>query len=258
MWWAQDSHPFRLGRRAWRVSLRALSVFLLSVAALRMAAQTVRPVIDENIVNGPGKKASGRIEYVNDSLQTLNVVLDSRSFVVSDTGDISYQPLDDHIHVKFSATSFRILPKQNFFVFYEAWADAVPSWFVVYATFSGFSEKTREGLNLQVLLPHTIYLLPKQSVRKEELLVKVAEYRPRDKKVIVRVENTGPSFGRILGTDLTSGKRKTPSSGFPVFPHRERQVEIPWEGPEGPAKVILNLEHFRVEHDIATGGTERP
>ncbi len=215
-----------------------------------MPAQTVRPVIDENIVKGPGKKASGRIEYINDSLQPLNVTLDSRSFTVSDTGDLSYQPLDGRIHVKFSSTSFRIPPKQNFFVFYEAWADEVPAWFVVYATFAGFTERTREGLNLQVLLPHTIYLLPKQTVRKEELQVKIAEYRPKDKKIIVRVENTGAAFGRILETDVTSGKSKTASNGFPVFPHREREVEIPWESSDGPQKVVLQLERFRLEHDI--------
>src|SRR5436853_496452 len=132
------------------------------------------------------------------------------------------------------ATSFRIPPQQNYFAFYEAWADEVPSWFVVYATFSGFSEKTREGLSLNVLLPHTIYLLPKQSVRKGELLVKTAEYRPKDKKVIVRVENTGPSFGRVKGVDVTSNKGRATSNGFPVYPHREREVEIPWEASDGP------------------------
>jgi hypothetical protein len=252
MLYAETGLPLRFGHRAWRVSLRAACLCALSLAALQMAAQTVRPVVDENIVKGPGKKAGGRIEYVNDTLQTLNVVLDSRSFTVSDTGDLSYQPLDPRIHVKFSAMSFRISPKQSYFVFYEAWADALPSWFVVYATFSGFAEKTREGFNLNVLLPHTIYLLPKQGVRKGELLVKTAEYRPKDKKVIVRVENTGPSFGRVLAADVTSSKGKATSNGFPVFPHRERQVEIPWEAPDGPAKLMLRLEHFQLEHEIGT------
>lgn len=219
---------------------------------MQVAAQTVRPVVDENIVKGPGKKASGRIEYVNDSLETLNVVLDSRSFTVSDTGDISYQPLDNRIHVKFSASSFKIPPKQGYFVFYEAWADAVPSWFVVYATFSGFRQKTREGLSLQVLLPHTIYLLPKQSVHKEELQIKIAEYHPQDRKVVIRVENTGPAFGRVLQTDVTSAKGKATSNGFPVFPHREREIEIPWEANDGPAKLVLRLEHFQLEHKIGS------
>ena len=245
-------HPLRFRQQAWRSSLRALCLCLLGLATVQLTAQTVRPVVDENIVKGPGKKASGRIEYVNDSLQTLNVVLDSRSFTVSDTGDLSYQPLDNRIHVKFSATSFRIPPKQSYFVFYEAWADAVPSWFVVYATFSGFSQKTREGLSLQVLLPHTIYLLPKQSVRKEELQVKIAEYHPEDRKVVVRVENTGPAFGRVLQTDVTSAKGKATSNGFPVFPHREREIEIPWEAADGPAKLVLRLEHFHLEHAVGS------
>src|SRR5258708_24061145 len=244
--------PLRIRHRAWRISLRAACLCALILAALQMAAQTVRPVVDENIVKGPGKKASGRIEYVNDSLQTLTVVVDSRSFTVSDAGDLAYQPLDSRIHVKFSATSFRIPPKQNYFVFYEAWADELPSWFVVYATFAGFSEKTREGLSLNVLLPHTIYLLPKQSVRKDELLVKTAEYRPKDKKVIVRIENTGPSFGRVLSVDVTSAKQTAASNGFPVFPHGQREVEIPWEGSTAPAKVVMRLERFRVEHEIGT------
>jgi hypothetical protein len=250
MLYVKGSHPLRSGERAWRVSLRAFCLCLLGLAAVPMMAQTVRPVVDENVVKGPGKKASGRIEYVNDTLQTLSVVLESRSFTVSDTGDLSYQPLDSRIHVRYSSSSFRIPPKQNYFVFYEAWADALPSWFVVYATFSGFAERTREGLHLNILLPHTIYLLPKQGVRKDELVVKTAEYRSKDKKVIVRVQNTGPYFGRVLEADVTSGKGKATSNGFPVFPHREREVEIPWEAPDGPAKLVLRLEHFRLEHDI--------
>jgi len=247
---AKTGYLLRFERWARGMLLWALSVCLLSLSEMPLAAQTVRPVVDENIVKAPGKKASGRIEYVNDSLQALNVTLDFRSFTVSDTGDLSYRPLDNSIHVKFSATSFRIPPKQNYFVFYEAWADAIPSWFVVYATFAGFSEKTREGLSLQVLLPHTIYLLPKQGVRKEELQVKVAEYRPLEKKVIVRVENTGPSFGRILEADVSSGKAKAFSNGFPVFPYRERELDIAWEGSEIPEKVILHLEGFRLEHTV--------
>ena len=214
----------------------------------------MRPLIDENIVQERDKKAKGKIEYVNDTLETLTVTLDTQSFTVSDTGQMSYRPLDSSIHVKFSASSFRILPKQSYLVFYEATADATPAWFVVYATFAGYKETTAEGLKIHLLLPHTIYLLPKDDVKKEQLVVKTAKYDPQAKVVTVRVENTGPVFCRVLEADVTSSQDKSASNGFPVFPHSEREVEIPWSGTAGPNKLTLQLERFRLEQAIG-GGT---
>ena len=242
----------RIMSRARRCSFKTACICMLLAPALPLAAQTVRPVIDENIVKGPGKKASGRIEYVNDTLQTLSVVLDTRTFTVSDTGEITYGPLDPNMHIKYSASSFQIPPKQSYYVFYEASADVIPSWCVVYATFGGFKEKTPQGFNIQILLPHTIYLLPKETVKKDELVVKVAEYRPNDKKVVVRVENTGSAFGRVLEADVSSGRDRTTLNGFPVFPHREREVEIPWTSSDVPSKVVLHLEHFQLEQKIGS------
>jgi len=100
-----------------------LFVFL---SAMPVLGQTVRPLIDENVVKGPGKSASGRIEYYNDSLQPLTVTLEGKSFTVSETGDLSYRPLEDAIHVKFSEMSFRVDPKQNYFIYYQAYADKLP------------------------------------------------------------------------------------------------------------------------------------
>ena len=234
-------------RRAWRYSLQAACFLLLG---LPLFAQTVRPVIDENIVKGPGRKAKGKIEYVNEGLETLTVTLATQSFTVSDKGDMLYRPLDGGIHVKFSATSFRIPPKQNYLVFYEAYADAVPAWMVVYATFAGYKEKTAEGLNIQVLLPHTIYLLPKEQVKKDDLVIKMASYDPGSKIVTVRVENTGPTFCRVLTTNITSTKDKADNNGFPLFPHSQRQVEVPWTGKDQPTRLTLLLQHFRLEQSI--------
>jgi hypothetical protein len=233
-----------------RNSVLGAAGLLFFISVMPCLGQTVRPLIDENVVKGPGKTASGKIEYYNDSLQTLNVTLEARSFTVSETGDLSYRPLDDTIHVKFSEMSFRVQPKQNYFVYYQAYADQLPSWFVVYATFGGFKEKTEQGLRIQVQLPHTIYLLPKQDLQKGELIVKVAEYRPAKKMVIVRVENAGPSFGRILEAEVGSSKDKSIQGGFPVFPFSQRQVEIPWEAASEPAKLQLRLTHFKLEQGV--------
>ena len=225
----------------------ALIFFLF---ATPIFAQTVRPLIDENIVRRSGKSASGKIEYINDSTQTLTVTLEAKSFTVSDTGKLSYRPLDSSIHAKLSAMSFRILPKQNYFVFYEASADQLPSWFVIYATFAGFKERTEEGFRIQIQLPHTIYLLPKEELRKDELMIQMADYHPTEKKVVVRVENNGSSFGRVLEADVTSAREQATQGGFPVFPFSDRQIEIPWEGPSIPARLQLRLAHFRLEQAV--------
>jgi len=145
-------------RTARRPLASALWVFVLGTA---VSAQTVRPVINELI----GDPVKGRVEYVNDSLTPLNVVLEAKSFTVSETGEVSYRLLDSDIHIKLSTTSFRIQPQQTYYVFYEATAPHTPAWFVIYANFTGFAFRTAQGMNVRLQLPHTVYLLPKHSLR---------------------------------------------------------------------------------------------
>ena len=215
----------------------------LSTSAI---AQTVRPVISEL-----GNPAKGRVEYVNDSLTPLNVVLEARSFTVSENGELSYRPLDPSIHLKLSATSFRIQPQQTYYVFYEATAPPSPAWFVIYASFSGFPFRTAQGMNVRLQLPHTVYLLPKQRVEKADVRVVRAEFNAADNKVFLEVENTGDNFGRVLQTQLANGKKKQDAPGFPIFPHSKRILEVPLDTkPERdsvPTDVSFQFDNFKVE-----------
>jgi len=212
-------------------------------------AQTVRPVISE--LSNPAK---GRVEYVNDGLTPLNVVLEAKSFTVSETGEISYRPLDPGIHLKLSATSFRIQPKQTFFVFYEASAPPSPAWFVIYASFSGFAFRTAQGMNVRLQLPHTVYLLPRQKVEKAEIHILRADFDAAGNKVLLEVENTGNNFGRVLQTQLASGRKKQDAPGFPVFPHSKRILEVPLEAKVErdavPSDVSLQFENFKIEEKL--------
>jgi len=226
-------------------------VFAVVLAALTQA-QTVRPVINE--LSNPAK---GRVEYINDGLTPLNVVLEAKSFSVSENGEISYRPLDANVHLKLSTTSFRIQPQQTYYVFYEANSPQSPAWFVIYANFSGFPFRTAQGMNVRLQLPHTVYLLPKQPVEKSEVRVGRAELNPADNKVILEVENTGNNFGRILETELVYAKKKQEAPGFPIFPHSKRILEIPLEEKAGgenvPVTVMLTLQNFRVEEKLTRG-----
>jgi hypothetical protein len=190
--------------------------------------------------------AKGRVELTNDSTAPLTVIVSPKSFEVSETGEISYGPLSTDIHLKLSAMSFRIAPKQSYYVFYEAKADKLPAWFVIYFEFSGFPLRDHSGLNMQVELPHTVYLLPKQAFKREDLDVS-AKFDSASKKVIVTTLNKGTTVGRILTTEAQGHGQKAQGVAFPTYPGKKRIVELQWEGDTTPEKVVLNLEGFKVE-----------
>src|SRR6266849_2718027 len=233
-----------------RLATAAICLSLVGAAP----AQTVRPVINE--LHNPAK---GWVEYVNDSLTPLNVVLEPKSFTVSATGEITYRPLDANVHLKLSTTSFRIQPQQTYYVFYEASSPQSPSWFVIYAAFSGFPFRTAQGMNVRLELPHTVYLLPKQSVEKPEVHIERAELSAADNKVLLEVENTGNNFGRVLQTQLVYSKKKQEAPGFPIFPHSKRILGVPLEekaeGENVPVMVMLQFQNFKVEEKLQRGNS---
>jgi hypothetical protein len=235
-----------LHRTALRVAAGAFCIFLLLPAC---TAQTVRPLINEL-----GNPAKGRVEYVNDGLTPLNVVLEARSFTVSETGEITYRPLDPDIHLKLSTTSFRIQPQQTYYVFYEASGVKSPSWFVIYAAFSGFPFRTAQGMSVRLELPHTVYLLPKGRVERADVIISRAELHPEENKVVVEVENQGDNFGRVFETQLVYDKKKQEAPGFPVFPHSKRILEIPLaakaEAENVPIEVTLQFQKFKMEEKL--------
>ena len=238
--------------------MKALTLLTGGFLALALnagaAAQTVRPVISEL-----GNPAKGRVEYVNDGLTPLNVVLEAKSFTVSEKGELNYRPLDPDIHLKLSATSFRVQPKQTYYVFYEASAPPSPTWFVIYASFSGFAFRTAQGMNVRLQLPHTVYLLPKQRAEKADVHVVRAELDEAGSKVLLEVENTGDNFGRVLQTQLANGRKKEEAPGFPIFPHSKRILEVPLDAKSDrdslPTELSLQFENFKVEQKLQMKGS---
>ena len=236
-------NPLNPMRRARRFFLRALCLFLFAVPA---CAQTVRPLLLEH-----GEKAHGKFELVNDTLMPLTVVLEAKSFSVDERGEISYRPLDPHIHLKLARMSFRIPPQQSYWVFYEATADQLPAWFVLYANFTGYPFKSASGMNIQLELPHTVYLLPKGDLKRPDVSLVTAEYRAGAHKIVVEVSNQSALFGRALGAEISGGREKATQNGFPLFPNSHRRVEIAWEGDEPPQKLKLRFAKFTLEQPIA-------
>src|SRR5262245_9319336 len=76
-------------------------------------AQTVRPVVVEYV----GSKVKGKFELVNDNLTPLSVILEPKSFDITETGEAVYRPLDPRIRLRLSAMSVRVPPQQSRWIF---------------------------------------------------------------------------------------------------------------------------------------------
>jgi hypothetical protein len=232
----------RCGPRGVGAFALGLLAFLGAALAPRVAsAQTVRPVIVEH----HGKKAQAKFELVNDGLVPLNVVLEPKSFDVSIDGEVTYRPLDSSVHLKLSAMSLRIPAKQSRWVFYEAIADSYPAWFVIPCTFSGMPK--HQGLNVTVELPHTVYLVQDQPLRREDVKIRSAVYAASSAKIYLEVENVATRLGRVSTAEVRGKNGRTAIASFPLLPNRIRRVVIPWDGAGVPTTLRLALQGFTIE-----------
>ena len=225
--------------------------FLALCCASLAPAQTISPVIVEY-----PEKADGRFQIYNDADIPLTVVLEPHSFSVNEAGNATFRKLDPGIHVQLSSTSFRLAPKQTFFVFYKASAETLPSWFCIYATITGATTTT--GIKLALELPHTVYLLSRKPLNRDEVSwVHTEVSGAGDKqKIVAEVENHGAGFTRVEEIQVTSSSGKQEFGGFPLFPGQRRAFELEWNQAGTPAHIVLKCSHFKLESDLKTTTAE--
>lgn len=219
-------------------------ICLLFLAPLA-PAQTVSPVIVEYT-----DKADGRFQVYNDADIPLTVVLEPHSFTVDSTGKAIFRKLDPGLRVQLSTTSFRLAPKQTYYVFYKATTETYPNWFCIYSTISG--PVTATGLKLAIELPHTVYLLGRKSLDQTQVSWNRAELSTQGGKRLVtaEVENHGGEFSRIQEVEVTSAAGKQTFSGFPLFPGQRRAIELDWDQPGTPQHIVLKFPRFKLESNL--------
>jgi hypothetical protein len=225
--------------------LRAAGALLAAVASLAPAisarAQTLRPVVVEYY----GTTAKGKFELANDGLVPLSVVLEPKSFDVTETGDAVYRALDPRIHLRLSTMSTRIPARQSRWVFFEAQTDSIPAWFVITATFSGMPK--RSGLEVLVELPHTVYLVQKDLLRREDVRVTTAVFSEPEKWILIELENRGPRLGRATQIEAIAKGERRPYPSFPLVPGGRRQILIPWDAVRDPERVTVRFQGFTLD-----------
>lgn len=224
-----------------RFTLRLAALGLGLAAARSLGAQTVRPAVVEY-----REAARGKFELVNETLFPVTVVIEPRGFHVVPTGELIETPLDTtRIRVKISAMSFRIGPREAYTVFYEATARSFPAWFVISSTLSG--ARTSAGLNVRIELPHVVYMLQPQPLRRTEVAVRAFEFDSTTRRVWVEVENTGAALGRVLATEVSGDGRNVQGGAFPLFPFSRRRLDIPWPVSTSPERLLLRFANFAME-----------
>jgi hypothetical protein len=228
--------------------MKKLLVWAMLLAGQCCLAQTVSPIIVEYRA-----KAEGRIALTNNSLSQMAVVVEPKSFTIKPDGNGVYSPLDPGIHVDLSSTSFRIDPGQTYYVFYKATADKLPAWFTIYSTFS--AAKRGPGMDVRILLPHTVYIYPKKQQTKGNIVrVSRAIYLPSFGKVLCDLENNTPDLDRVEEVRIVSSDNKfVTAPGFPLLPGSTRHLEIDWKEPVPPRQVVFQTEHSKVEWWVTRG-----
>jgi hypothetical protein len=228
--------------------VRLLSGVLLAVCAVFTFAQTVSPVIVEYKV-----KADGRFALTNNTLTPMAVTLEPRSFSITSDGNGAYRTLDAGIHVQLSAMSARIDPGQTYYVFYKAKADRLPAWFTIYSTFSSLQHTG--SLDVRILLPHTVYIYPKNQASNDVVKVTQATFAASSNKVICELLNNSADLERVQEIRVISKTKSATAAGFPMLPGGQRHVEVPWNESEPPTGIQFRLEHSTMNLPLATAGS---
>ena len=215
--------------------------FLLGTGAL---AQTVQPVIVE--YRG---RADGKFAVTNNTLTPMIVVLEPKSFSINPDGRGVFRQLDPDIHLELSSMSMKLQPKETYYIFYKATADKLPAWFTVYATFA--NPQHSEGLDVRMMLPHTVYLYQKDAIVPESLQVTDIAYNAGEKKITCNLENDGAALGRVQSVHATGDHATGEASGFPLLPGASRHVEVDWKEDAPPKEIEFRFERFKLKRPVS-------
>ena len=211
-------------------------------------AQTVKPVIVEYTGKG-----DGRFEVTNDTLLPMAVILEPRSFSINQDGRGVFRTLDSGIHVKLSTTSFRLEPKQTYYVFYKATADTLPAWFTIYSGFSTI-EPGDDGLKVRIMLPHTVYLYQKAPIDKAAVHLSQLSFVPASDTVICDLRNDSADLVRVQEVRAIAGHKSIVAAGFPLLPGATRHLSLDWKDPVRPEYLILRFPQFELKEPLGLSG----
>ena len=241
-----------------KLFLRITNLILAFVFVGTATGQTVSPVLAK--FTGAGK---GRMALVNDTLSPKVVTLEVKGFSVNSEGRPIAAPLNPALHLKLSATSVRLEPKQTYYVFYQASADAYPTWFTIFAVFSPANPKP--GIIVRSHIGHTVYLYQKDTIQEQDLQIQLATYDPVRNRVHCVVKNSSRRLGRPISVTFSGTHKEGEYSGFPMIPDQRNSHYFDLaEKSTAPKEIQLRFDKFTlrspvtVEEETSTPPSSNP
>lgn len=137
-------------------------LFLSASLAPTAYNQTVSPITAQY-----GRKANGSFQIQNNTVQPMVVSLEVYSFSLDSKGQ-HFRKLDDSTHVTLSETSARLSPKEIHEFTYRMVCQTAPC---EVSILSGMIVgKTQEGIQVRLVLPHSVYMCEKAKRCREQIL----------------------------------------------------------------------------------------
>lgn len=224
------------------------ALFFLALAPWTASGQTISPVIAQY----RGSRAEGAFEIRNETLSPFTVILRPMSFSVGSDGRPAYRPLDPDITLRLSTNSFRVLPRRKFTVYYRVEAARIPAWFTIYAA---IVPRTRAGrMSLVIELPHTVYLLNKKPLSRNDVVFRNAVLNPATGRLSAVVENSSTRLGRVDEIEVASKSARQTYAGFPLFPGQRRVIQLRWKDKGSPRKIQLQFSKFKIDRSVQIHG----
>ena len=119
---------------------------------------------------------------------------------------------------------------------------------MIYSVCSG--RPVQAGFNVQVDLPHTVYLRQKDSLGKQDVGVESFKYLPEEKRAVITVSNNSEKLERALEWRMSSKGTKVSGNGFPLLPKGRRRLEVDWDSASPPELFSVRFQHFTFKQDL--------
>jgi hypothetical protein len=111
-------------------------------------------------------------------------------------------------------------------------------------------QRHSDGLDVRIMLPHTVYLYQKQPLTAGEVQVKNLLYSAGIRRLSCDIENDGEALGRVQSVKATGDHASGDLAGFPLLPGGSRHIEMDWFESQSPTEIDFRFEHFDLKGPI--------